>query len=125
MFDRQGKIEVLKVTDTYCCKEEIGEKMASTWIPTTVIGCAILVLAVYMLVTKNLTILIGMQIMQIKTNHRDVAIKSGQILIAIAIFTLLLPLMEKLNIIVVILDLIFILALAISLFIYIYKQKKG
>lgn len=98
--------------------------MASTWIPTTVIGLSILVLAIYMLRTKNLTILVGMQILHIKTNHIQVATKASQFLLLIAGLTLLLPVMEFIHLFALVADLVVILLLALGLFIYIYKQKK-
>ncbi|MBQ0138960.1 MAG: hypothetical protein KBT36_06670 [Kurthia sp.] len=98
--------------------------MASAWIPTTVMGLAILVLAIYILRTKNLTILVGMQIMQIKTNHIEVAKNSGKFLLAIAVLTLLLPVMEIIHLSTLVVDLVLIFFMAISLFVYIYKQKK-
>lgn len=97
--------------------------MITQWIPSTICGLAILVLALYIMKTKNLTFLIGMQVVYIKTNHREVATKASLFLIGIAVLTLVLPLLELIGTVFIMIDLALLLVLSISLFIYIYKQK--
>lgn len=97
--------------------------MITQWIPSTICGLAILFLALYIMKTKNLTFLIGMQVVYIKTNHQEVATKASFFLLGIALLTLVLPLLEILGMIFIVIDLICLLALAIGLFVYIYKQK--
>lgn len=97
---------------------------AMDFVPTTVIGTAFILLAIYLWRTKNLQMLIGMQVTQIKKPLLQVATNSAYFLLGIGILTVLLPISEQTSGLLLALHLIVILISVLSLVVYIQKQKK-
>lgn len=93
------------------------------WGPSTIIGIGLIVLAIYLLISKNLMFLIGMQVIYLKTNHKTVAIVSSVFLLLAGGLTVLLPFANQLSTTMLVIDLVAILLTTIGLFVYIYMQK--
>lgn len=97
--------------------------MAMDWVPAIVIGIALLVFSVYLFITKNITSLIGMQVVYLKTPHHKVAKVSASFLLVTSVLTFLLPLSERINAFLLISNLVVLMIVIILLFWYLYKQK--
>lgn len=111
----------LKVLNLYVRKGMVT--MATDWIPAIIIGIALLIFSAYLFITKNITALIGMQVIYLKTSHQKVATISAVFLLVTSILTFLLPLTERINITFLIINLTVLFLVVLSLFWYLYKQK--
>lgn len=97
--------------------------IATDWIPAIIIGAALVIFSIYLLITKNITALIGMQVVYLKTAHDKVANVSGGFLFMTGVLTFLLPVSEQLNGVCLIVNLSLLVLIVIALFWYLYKQK--
>lgn len=97
---------------------------AMNFVPTTVIGTACILLAIYLWRTKNLQLLIGMQVVQIKKPLLQVATKCAYFLLVIGILTVLLPVSEQISGIVLTIHLVLIFMVTLLLVVYIQRQKR-
>lgn len=104
-------------------ERRIGEKILGDWVPSIVIGIALIVFAVYLFISKNITALIGMQVIYLKTAHSKVANISAIFLLVAGILTVLVPLANMVNGVAVAINLFSILLTVLLLFFYLYKQK--
>jgi len=97
-----------------------------TWndfLPMTIVGIALIALAIYLLITNKMSVLIGMQANFLKSDLKIVSRISALFLFGMSVCTLLLPLAEKFSPILLIIDLGMILLLVLSLFYYLHKQR--
>lgn len=97
-----------------------------TWndfLPMTIVGIALIALAIYLLITNKMNVLIGMQANFLKSDLKIVSRISALFLFGMSVCTLLLPLAEKFSPILLIIDLGMILLLVLSLFYYLHKQR--
>lgn len=93
------------------------------WIPSIVIGIALIIFAVYLFISKNITALIGMQVIYLKTAYSKVANISAIFLFVAGVLTVLVPIANMVNGVAVAINLFLILVTVLLLFLYLYKQR--
>lgn len=93
------------------------------FVPSIVCGIALIAFAVYLFITKNITALIGMQVIYLKTAYSRVANISALFLLVAGVLTLLVPLAGSINGVAVAVNLFLILLTVLLLFFYLYKQR--
>lgn len=94
------------------------------YLPTTVIAIALLILAIYIVKTKNLHVLIGYNADFIKGNRNKVANKAAIFIVTAAILIAFLPIVEMISVVLIFIMLILIFVLLLVLILYLKKASK-